>query len=39
MRMHELAGKFASGHEKIDHHPMKHGGKVAHKKSGGKCNY
>jgi hypothetical protein len=39
MRMHELAGKFSAGHDKIDSHPMKKGGHVSHKKHGGKCNY
>ena len=36
--MHEHA-KEHDGFRKIDHHPMKKGGHVMHKKSGGKCNY
>ena len=28
IRMHESASKYSFGHDKIDHHPMKKGGKV-----------
>jgi hypothetical protein len=46
MHMHKESGKHAHGHDKIDGHPMKHGGKMhhtskisTHMKKGGKCNY
>jgi hypothetical protein len=38
IHMHEHAHEI-EGHHKIDHHPMKKGGHVTHKKRGGVCNY
>jgi hypothetical protein len=39
--MHKHSAKHAHGHDKIDGHPMKHGGHAKHHKMGGKakCNY